>query len=143
MSPSLHDLAALGSPRARRARSGTSASPSGSGIIAGQVSFPYSPSEPTLAAQLQNFIDALEHAERQGKQYPAAELDQKFQPQVVAAQNHIHPNLKVKVFDASHPSRMRCGKLLSIPGGVSGGAPSLTWSGSMERERQAMASRWT
>nr|WP_232514330.1 YopJ family acetyltransferase [Xanthomonas citri] len=109
MSPSLHDLAALGSPRARRARSGTSASPSGSGIIAGQVPFPYSPSEPTLAAQLQNFIDALEHAERQGKQYPAAELDQKFQPQVVAAQNHIHPNLEVKVFDASasEPNALR------------------------------------
>nr|WP_240495941.1 MULTISPECIES: YopJ family acetyltransferase [Xanthomonas] len=101
MSPSLHDLAALGSPRARRARSGTSASPSGTGIIAGQVSFPYSPPGPTLAAQLQDFIDALEHAERQGKQYPAAELDQKFQPQVVVAQNHIHPTLEVKVFDAS------------------------------------------
>ncbi|MEA9733355.1 YopJ family acetyltransferase [Xanthomonas campestris pv. campestris] len=109
MSPSLHDLAALGSPRARRARSGTSASPSGTGIMAGRVSFPSSSSGPTLAAQLQDFIEALEHAERQGKQYPAAELDQKFQPQVVAAQNHIHPNLDVKVFDASasEPNALR------------------------------------
>nr|WP_232478300.1 YopJ family acetyltransferase [Xanthomonas citri] len=109
MSPSLHDLAALGSPRARRARSGKSAGPSGTGIIAGQVSSPYSSSGLTLAAQLQDFIDALEHAERQGKQYPAAELDQKFQPQVVAAQNLIQPNLEVKVFDASasEPNALR------------------------------------
>lgn len=101
MSPSLHDLAALGSPRARRARSTTSARPSGTGAMAGRASLPSSSSGPTLAAQLQDFIQALEHAERQGKQYPAAELDQKFQPQMVAAQNHIHPNLDVKVFEAS------------------------------------------
>ncbi|WP_337249601.1 YopJ family acetyltransferase [Xanthomonas translucens] len=101
MSPSLHDLAALGSPRARRARSTTSARPSGTGAMAGRASLPSSSSGPTLAAQLQDFIQALEHAERQGKQYPAAEFDQKFQPQMVAAQNHIHPNLDVKVFEAS------------------------------------------
>ncbi|XUP35399.1 YopJ family acetyltransferase (plasmid) [Xanthomonas axonopodis pv. vasculorum] len=50
---------------------------------------------------MQDFIQALEHAERQGMQYPAAKLDQQFQPQMVAAQNHIHPKLDVKVFEAS------------------------------------------
>ncbi|MCC8448599.1 YopJ family acetyltransferase [Xanthomonas translucens] len=101
MSPSLHDLAALGSPRARRARSTTSARPSGTGAMAGRASLPSSSSGPTLAAQLQDYIQALEHAELQGKQYPAAKLDQKLQPQMVAAQNHIHPKLDVKVFEAS------------------------------------------
>ncbi|WP_201779174.1 YopJ family acetyltransferase [Robbsia andropogonis] len=101
LSPSLHGLAALGSPRERRARSATSAGPSGTSAMAGRVSLPSSSSPRTLAAQLQDFIQALKHAERQGKQYPAAELDQKFQPQMVAAQNHIHPKLDVKVFEAS------------------------------------------
>jgi hypothetical protein len=84
-----------------RARSATSARPSGSGAMAGRASLPSSSSGPGLAAQLQDFIQALELAGRQGKQYPAAELDQKLQPQMVAAQNHIHPKLDVKVFEAS------------------------------------------
>jgi len=101
MSPRLHDLAAIRSPRARRAHSATSARTSGTGAMAGRASLPSSSSEPTLAAQLQDYIQALEQAELQGKQYPAAELDQKLQPQMVAAQNHIHPKLDVKVFEAS------------------------------------------
>jgi len=48
-----------------------------------------------------DFIQKLEHAEQQGKQFPAAELDQRLQSQMVTAQNHIHRNLDVKLFEAS------------------------------------------
>jgi hypothetical protein len=69
--------------------------------MAGRVSLPSSSRGSTLSTELKGFIRELENAERLGKQYPAAELDQKFQQAMVEAQNHLHPTLKAKVFDVS------------------------------------------
>jgi hypothetical protein len=86
------------SPRTRPAASAGSA---GIGAMAGRATLPSPSSGPALAAQLKEFIQTLEQAERRGQQFLAAKLDQKFLPQMVAAQNHIRPQRDIKVFEAS------------------------------------------
>ncbi len=86
------------SPRTRPA---AAAGASGVSAMAGRVALPSSSSGPAIEAQLKDFIQALEQAQLQGRQFPAAELDQRFLSHMVAAQNRIHPELDVKVFEAS------------------------------------------
>lgn len=83
-------------------RSAESSSASSTAPMAARVSLPSSSSPgATRSTELKSFIRDLENADRLGKQFPAAELDQKFQKVMVDAQNHLHPKLKARIFEVS------------------------------------------